>query len=381
VISIPLLLERILIEPKGEKTDELISRELYDFLIQPENGPVSKLLLVSPHLLFALDQPQKSFLSQVRLVAISEDPSENWHLPIAPVMGQDGVTITVHNRGVEPGQDALMRFQGGTGNVRLEFPILNRGFTYLGSLHGLKRTVFECHFDPPIQVREKRWLRVIIEPSTLVTPAPITKPSEEQAGLDSYRQLLDIRRSVNMKAFTGGHNNQGGLTWAKKIAEAVNQSAQILYPGRNHCPPRMYGPIVPPRHGADRGWWDLPVDSGSEVTDGAMNDRVERFEHLVSQCKETLPYSSSITEWTMQPHYQQIIGMGPSVTPLLLQELMRAPDHWFWALKSVTGEDPVPPEDRGNLQRMTKAWLDWGKKKGYLADASVDCIVSSLNGH
>ena len=39
------------------------------------------------------------------------------------------------------------------------------------------------------------------------------------------------------------------------------------------------------------------------------------------------------------------------------------PDHWFPALKSISGEDPVPPEDRGKVRRMTKAWLAWGEKQ------------------
>ena len=33
--------------------------------------------------------------------------------------------------------------------------------------------------------------------------------------------------------------------------------------------------------------------------------------------------------------YQRIVGMGLSV-PLILEELRREPDQWFWALEAIT---------------------------------------------
>jgi hypothetical protein len=93
-------------------------------------------------------------------------------------------------------------------------------------------------------------------------------------------------------------------------------------------------------------------------------DAEERFRDLVRQWKEEA-LTSSVSEMATHPAYQQIIGMGKEVLPLLLEELRREPDHWFWALKSITGEDPVPPADRGKLQAMTQAWLDWAEGHGY----------------
>jgi hypothetical protein len=63
--------------------------------------------------------------------------------------------------------------------------------------------------------------------------------------------------------------------------------------------------------------------------------------------------------------YQQIIGLGAECVPLLLAELERTPDHWFWALRSITGENPVRPEHRGKLALMAKDWIDWGRGQGY----------------
>jgi len=57
--------------------------------------------------------------------------------------------------------------------------------------------------------------------------------------------------------------------------------------------------------------------------------------------------------------------MGSTAVPLILQRLATAPDYWFWALKAITGDDPVAEEHRGDLKAMTKAWLEWGRKHGY----------------
>ncbi|OUL34352.1 hypothetical protein BV375_04700 [Nostoc sp. 106C] len=89
------------------------------------------------------------------------------------------------------------------------------------------------------------------------------------------------------------------------------------------------------------------------------------FTALVNQWLEETRGMSSINQMSMHPAYQQIIGMGEVVIPLLLRELERKSGHWFWALKSITREDPVPPEYRGKVNKMIKAWLDWGRDRGY----------------
>ena len=90
----------------------------------------------------------------------------------------------------------------------------------------------------------------------------------------------------------------------------------------------------------------------------------QRFGELVQQWQAATLFTSSTSEMVAHPAYQQIIAMGNAAVPLILAELRRDPDHWFPALKVITGEDPVPACDRGNLERMTHAWLDWAKRRG-----------------
>ena len=65
------------------------------------------------------------------------------------------------------------------------------------------------------------------------------------------------------------------------------------------------------------------------------------------------------------PAYQAIIRMGKPAIPFILDELRREPDHWFVALKQITGEDPIPEEARGNMRGMADAWLKWGDDHGF----------------
>jgi hypothetical protein len=102
-----------------------------------------------------------------------------------------------------------------------------------------------------------------------------------------------------------------------------------------------------------------------EATATASTEREQQFLDLVTTWKrERGPYSSS-ARLAEHPAYQQIIGMGPEVVPWLLRELEREPDHWFRALHTLTGADPVPPASRGKIREMAEAWLRWGQDHGY----------------
>jgi hypothetical protein len=91
----------------------------------------------------------------------------------------------------------------------------------------------------------------------------------------------------------------------------------------------------------------------------------ERFTVLASEWEKATRYKSLMSDIVFHPAYQQIIGMGSPVVPLLLKELKNNPAHWFWALRSITGVNPVKPEHKGRLHKMAQDWLQWGKDRGY----------------
>jgi hypothetical protein len=100
----------------------------------------------------------------------------------------------------------------------------------------------------------------------------------------------------------------------------------------------------------------LPDDPGLE----------RRFRELADEWQADVAHLSSTTARVQHPAYREIIALGPSAVPLLLRELERRPNHWFAALRSLTGADPVTAADRGHLGRMAQAWIEWGKEHGHL---------------
>ncbi len=109
------------------------------------------------------------------------------------------------------------------------------------------------------------------------------------------------------------------------------------------------------------------IPSTFKIISGPQKDKElkEKFHSFVEKWKEETQFASTVLEMAMHPAYQHIIGMGPKVLPYIFQRLSREQEHWFWALKAITSEDPVPPASRGNINRMRDAWLQWGREKGY----------------
>ena len=90
-----------------------------------------------------------------------------------------------------------------------------------------------------------------------------------------------------------------------------------------------------------------------------------RFMQLAEDWRKNTAIYSSLDRIVSDPTYLQIIGMGRPIIPILLSELVKHPDHWFAALSSITGQDPVLTEHHGNLNAMAKDWIQWGESEEY----------------
>ncbi len=97
-------------------------------------------------------------------------------------------------------------------------------------------------------------------------------------------------------------------------------------------------------------------------------DELERrFHRLVTRWREERGPSSLERDLAMHPAYQAIISKGEAVLPLIFEDLERTRDrHWFWALRVITDNDPVPEQIRGKVPEMMEAWVRWGEEHGYL---------------
>lgn len=114
--------------------------------------------------------------------------------------------------------------------------------------------------------------------------------------------------------------------------------------------------VVPHKPSGYTEWRDLAIMMGT--SEGKEIERT--FHDLLDKWREETSFVSSVEKMAMHPAYQQIIGMGKEIVPLILRELQQEPDHLYWALSAITRENPVRPEEAGDLDKMTVSWLRWG---------------------
>ena len=91
------------------------------------------------------------------------------------------------------------------------------------------------------------------------------------------------------------------------------------------------------------------------------------FAKLVRKWKNDTAFVSNLKEVFAHEAYLRIIGLGPKAVPLVIDELKTNSGHWFYALRFMTGKDPVNEQDWGNVPRMRAAWLSWweGNEQNY----------------
>ena len=114
----------------------------------------------------------------------------------------------------------------------------------------------------------------------------------------------------------------------------------------------------------------LESDSGLSIQvvsmESDMNQLKEKFESLSAQWRKNTAFFSTVKEIALDSNYQQIIGMGEPVVPLILNDLQKRPSHWYWALAAITGENPAKDSPKGNIQAVCDAWVDCGRRRGLL---------------
>ncbi len=137
-------------------------------------------------------------------------------------------------------------------------------------------------------------------------------------------------------------------------------------------PVRSYGPARGDewRHGVSldsAGVAEQLMSARRHLAQPVSRQTVEQiFGELAATWKAETMYESSASTLASNPSYQRIIGLGRDAVPLLLRSLKTSPDPWFAALSAITGADPVLPTDRGDVVRMTDAWLRWGIERRLL---------------
>jgi hypothetical protein len=105
----------------------------------------------------------------------------------------------------------------------------------------------------------------------------------------------------------------------------------------------------------------LPFKEYERLIELEEADVRREFEKYKGIWKTATMFTSSTTEMINHPAYLQIIALGKKAVPLLLRDMQQTSNHWFEALHSITGINPVPKEHRGKIQLMISDWLKWAK--------------------
>lgn len=179
------------------------------------------------------------------------------------------------------------------------------------------------------------------------------------------RQKIDIALSDEEERIQVTPNKAGFENLQEKGTpdQATDELEYILSLGAS-VDEEYYGFPIPTYEKKECVWLVDITDVDSNI-DGHSRLR-EEFQDLAERWRKETMLSSSVEDMVMHPCYQRIIGMGSVAIPLLLQQLRKEPDHWFWALQVITGVNPVDPEVAGEIPKMTEAWIEWGKEHGYI---------------
>ena len=114
-------------------------------------------------------------------------------------------------------------------------------------------------------------------------------------------------------------------------------------------------------------WAQLSGILGRREPAPCQSDMERRFNGLAQRWASETAHHSMMSNIVLHRSYQEIIGLGRDVLPLILRRLSIEPNHWFWALRAISGEDPVHPTDVGKVDAMRQAWLQWGRSRGLMA--------------
>ena len=171
---------------------------------------------------------------------------------------------------------------------------------------------------------------------------------------DRIRQTLadcwERTKDMTVPQFRDGECEVRRL-WDEVVAEAMGWDAEELA--------RLRGLLNKEPHVRGLGY-----NQYGDAVDIEPADRA-RFQELADRWEEETIFLSNSDRKNAHPAHQEIISLGESVTPLILERMRIQGGHWFEALQQITGEDPVSPADYGNIAAMQNSWLQWGEDHGY----------------
>lgn len=85
------------------------------------------------------------------------------------------------------------------------------------------------------------------------------------------------------------------------------------------------------------------------------------FDRLTADWVEAISHCSSLDQIVSDKNYLKIISYGRDALPFIFADLRSSPKPWFFALRQITGANPIPADSAGNFQVMIASWLKWAE--------------------
>lgn len=85
----------------------------------------------------------------------------------------------------------------------------------------------------------------------------------------------------------------------------------------------------------------------------------QKFEELKNAWLDETKFMSNSDQIVSNSNYLSIINMGKDAIPHIIADWLTSDNHWFVALISITGENPIEPEHRGYIKKMKEDWFGW----------------------
>jgi uncharacterized protein YukE len=153
-------------------------------------------------------------------------------------------------------------------------------------------------------------------------------------------------------------------TWLDEIVKSEKEAREEIQAYARELAEQYERVAAVTEHARKLGEHAVTLLEQTEERERNLVELEERFNRLVESWRRDTRRLSSVTQMSLHPAYQKIIGMGWSAVPLILCEMQGRGGHWLWALHAITDEDPAP--EGATFHEAVQAWLEWGRKHNYL---------------
>lgn len=108
------------------------------------------------------------------------------------------------------------------------------------------------------------------------------------------------------------------------------------------------------------------ISTSSYLRDVYQKSLCEYFDSLKFLWLEETKFSSNVFLTTNHPAHLAIIQMGERALPFLIDDLKNNNNHWFIALNTITGVNPIQSGHAGDVEAMRNDWIQWADENNVI---------------